>query len=71
MTIPGMKCPKCGSHKIWKYGFVPTKAGKKIRYKCTDCASSFYTPAKVKAEVKSVKRRKSGKSKVGGRKKAK
>ena len=37
-----MRCPNCGSKKLWKFGFVPTKAGKKRRFKCTDCASSFY-----------------------------
>lgn len=44
MAIPGVKCPKCGSPKIWKVGFTPTKAGKKLRGKCTECATSFYLP---------------------------
>jgi transposase-like protein len=44
MAIPGVKCPSCGSTKIWKVGFTPTKAGKKLRGKCTECATSFYLP---------------------------
>ena len=38
----GVKCPKCGSTAIWKVGFVPTREGRKDRFKCTECAYTFY-----------------------------
>jgi len=38
----GVKCPKCQSREIWKIGFVPTREGRKDRFKCTHCAHSFY-----------------------------
>jgi transposase-like protein len=42
MSVPKIKCPKCGSRAVWNYGYIPTREGKKQRYKCTDCAHSFY-----------------------------
>lgn len=53
MTVPGYKCPKCGSHRIWKKGYVPTIGGKKLRYICTDCGHSFYDPKKTGGKKKS------------------
>lgn len=38
----GVKCPKCKSREIWKVGFVPVAGGRKDRFKCTVCATSFY-----------------------------
>lgn len=56
----GVKCPKCGSREIWKTGFVPTKGGRKERFKCTVCAASFY-----KGQPKTVVGSGSRKKKVG------
>lgn len=38
----GVKCPKCRTQEIWKVGYMPTKAGRKDRFKCTRCATTFY-----------------------------
>ena len=32
-----IKCPKCGSSTIWKYGLYMTKKGKKQKYNCKIC----------------------------------
>lgn len=50
--VAGVKCPRCNSPRIWKYGFVPTIKGRKIRYKCTDCGHSFYKEAVRKKRKK-------------------
>jgi len=43
------KCPECHSTKVWKVGLVPTrKGGKKMRFKCSQCARSFYAPKPTK-----------------------
>ncbi len=39
-----IKCPECGSLRIWSVGTVPTRSGPKKRYKCYECARSFYAP---------------------------
>ena len=45
-----IKCPECGSTRVWKVGVVPTRKGMKTRYKCTKCARTFYyVPPKPKA----------------------
>ena len=38
----GVKCPSCGSTSIWKVGWTPSKEGRKDRFKCTVCATTFY-----------------------------
>ncbi len=38
----GVKCSRCGATHVWKMGFVPTKGGRKARFKCTECAHTFY-----------------------------
>lgn len=38
----GITCPKCHSGHIWKVGFVPTRTGLKARYKCVNCAYTFF-----------------------------
>ena len=50
----GVKCPKCGSTEIWKIGYVPTREGRKDRFKCTMCAHTFYKgqPGSVVGERK-------------------
>lgn len=36
-------CPMCESGKVVKHGFKITKGhGKRQRYMCQDCASTFY-----------------------------
>ena len=42
------KCPECHSTKVWKVGLVPTRSGKKMRFKCSQCARSFYAPKPTK-----------------------
>jgi transposase-like protein len=38
-----MECPKCNSIKIVKIGCVRTiRKGLRQRYKCQDCAKTFY-----------------------------
>jgi len=38
-----MKCPKCGSDKIVKFGEIPTvKSGRKKRFRCQECGRTFY-----------------------------
>ena len=40
-----LKCPECGGTHIWKFGFVPLrKRGHVLRYKCVNCARTFYAP---------------------------
>jgi predicted Zn finger-like uncharacterized protein len=39
MTI---KCPECGSTKIVRFGSIPTRSGKKQRYRCQECGRTFY-----------------------------
>ena len=41
----GLQCPKCKSKDIWSVGFIPTSEGRKARFKCTWCATSFYKDA--------------------------
>ena len=38
----GVKCPRCGTKKVWKTGFVPLVSGRKIKFKCTECGHGFY-----------------------------
>lgn len=45
--IKGVKCPKCGSDKIRKFGFQTNLAGKVRKYQCKQCKRSFlerYSP---------------------------
>lgn len=32
-----LKCPKCKSKRIYRYGLKPTKNGEKQRYQCRRC----------------------------------
>ncbi len=50
----GVKCPKCGSTEVWKVGFVPSRTGRKDRFKCTVCGSTFYKgqPGTIASEPK-------------------
>jgi len=43
----GLQCPnpKCRSREIWQIGAVPTREGRKVRFKCAQCATSFYADA--------------------------
>jgi transposase-like protein len=50
-----MKCPRCGSEKIWKKGLVPTVKGPKARFTCTKCGHTFYTPKRKRATTKKAK----------------
>lgn len=36
-----MKCV-CGSKNIIKAGIIPTRKGKKQRYRCNNCGRHFY-----------------------------
>ena len=40
--MANVKCPECGSDKIWGVGMVPARKGKKHRMKCSECARTFY-----------------------------
>jgi len=51
--VDNMKCPGCGSIKIWKKGTVPTRQGPKVRYICYSCGRSFYAPVEKKQVRKS------------------
>ena len=38
-----MKCVKCNSNNIVKFGKIPTvKNGKRQRYRCQECGHTFY-----------------------------
>lgn len=66
--VAGVKCPKCGSTHIWKVGFVPTRKGHRTRYKCVNCAYTFYQgQARPVTRVAPVAKRarKASKKKVG------
>lgn len=52
-----MKCPKCGSTKIMKWGTVGTLQGEKQRYHCHK-GHTFY--AKGKKKTRKGKRKKRG-----------
>lgn len=34
-------CPECGNKAI-RFSVVPTRQGKKQRYRCTECGRTFY-----------------------------
>ena len=52
----GIKCPECGSEKVWRKGTTPTRRGPRVRWLCTECAGSFYwTPPKVEKKKPVVK----------------
>lgn len=38
-------CPECGNKAI-KFSVVPTRQGKKQRYRCTECGRTFYNEDK-------------------------
>ena len=42
----GIKCPnrKCGSTRVWKKGYNPTRQGEKQRFVCFTCGRTFYAP---------------------------
>ena len=41
-----LRCSRCGSSRVHKYGVVPTvKHGKKQRYRCYECGHTFYCEA--------------------------
>jgi len=43
-----VKCPECGSARIWKDGFWKLNDGRKIqRYICRDCGRRFVDPSKT------------------------
>lgn len=68
MPIEGIRCPGCHKGNIWKVGTVPTRHGKKMRYKCTDCGRSFYAGAKTAASAVSKKKVRTVKLWRGGKK---
>jgi transposase-like protein len=38
-----VKCNRCSSEHVVSHGYVPTvKKGKRKRYKCQNCAHTFY-----------------------------
>ena len=37
-----VRCTECGSEKVWRFGYTPTKKGSRARAKCTECATSFF-----------------------------
>jgi transposase-like protein len=41
----GRSCPNCKGRHLWKIGSVPTTSGLRARYKCVDCAHTFYADA--------------------------
>lgn len=55
MAIPGVKCPECHGTRIWKTGTMPTRKGRVVRYKCTDCGRSF-GPTAIKVARKKAKK---------------
>jgi len=60
-----VKCPRCGSLRIWKKGKVPMLGGiKKPRYVCYDCGTTFYAP-EAGAKTARARKPKSGKKKAG------
>lgn len=66
MNKYGLKCPECGSVQIWKSGYVPTREGRKDRFKCTVCAHSFYKEPPVVEVVEKPKRKKKAVVEAGG-----
>ena len=43
-----MKCPACGSERVWRVGTVPTqKQGQRQRFKCAICAKTFYSDIEI------------------------
>jgi len=47
-----LKCPECGSKRVWKTGTVPTKCrGRMQRYQCQGCATSFGKPVEPSGVV--------------------
>jgi len=43
-TEKHLRCPECGSHKIWKDGLRRTKLGPVQRYLCRECGLRFSDP---------------------------
>lgn len=39
-----IRCPECGSTRIWLVGTTPTRSGPKQRCKCVNCGRSFNAP---------------------------
>ena len=60
----GIKCPRCGSTKVWAKGRVPKIGGAQPRYVCVDCGHTFYKP-KAEAKPKVARTRKAKSSKSG------
>ena len=58
MNKYGVKCPKCSSVEVWKVGFIPSREGRKARFKCTVCAHTFYKgmPGSIVVEPKTKKK---------------
>jgi predicted RNA-binding Zn-ribbon protein involved in translation (DUF1610 family) len=63
-----VKCPECGSLKIWAKGRVPSRTGPKQRYVCFTCGRTFYKPKPVVKVAKPVKPRATGKAKSSKKK---
>jgi len=53
-----VKCPECGSLRVWLKGHVPARGGPKQRYVCFACGRTFYKP-KVEPKLKAPRTRKS------------
>lgn len=62
-----IKCPFCGSLKVWRRGFQPSLTGLKRRCQCYDCGKTFFRP-KTETAAKAT-RAKATKSKATRRKK--
>jgi len=41
-----MRCPRCKSKHIVKIGTIVTRKGKKQRFKCQKCGTTFYARRK-------------------------
>ncbi len=63
-----VKCPYCGSMKVWKRGFQPSITGLKRRCQCYDCGKTFYKPKEAAKMVKVAKTVKAVKGKTVGKK---
>jgi len=59
-----VKCPECGSLRVWLKGKVPARGGPKQRYVCFACGRTFYKSA-VEAKRKPARKSKSSRKKAG------
>jgi len=51
-----LQCPNCGeSERVIRHGTTISKVGgRRQRYKCQNCATTFYNPLEVKADGEKV-----------------